>query len=124
METATRLIRRVSTRHAGMKEPGLLQLVQSFAVSHVAYVAAFHDWKAAGRKKFDAIPCKAYEAALGLYTPTSTDNLLELGVHNTLDEVAEVQRTAQLTRLRQTRAGSAILQRLGHQGQGTQEGAE
>lgn len=78
METATRLIRRVSTRHAGMKEASLLRLVQSFAVSHVAYVAAFHDWKAAERKKLDAIIRKAYKAALGLYAHTSTDKLLEL----------------------------------------------
>lgn len=32
--TAIRLIRKVSTRHAGMKEASLLRLVQSFAVSH------------------------------------------------------------------------------------------
>lgn len=38
-----------------MKEASLLKLVQSFAVSHVAYVAAFHDWKAALRQKVDAL---------------------------------------------------------------------
>ncbi|XP_077544819.1 uncharacterized protein LOC144157995 [Haemaphysalis longicornis] len=41
--TAIRLIRKVSARHAGMKEASLLRLVQSFVVSHVAYVAAFRD---------------------------------------------------------------------------------
>ncbi|XP_077543506.1 uncharacterized protein LOC144155753 [Haemaphysalis longicornis] len=118
--TTIRLIRKVSTRHAGMKEASLLRLVQSFAVSQVAYVAAFHDWKAAERQKLDAIIRKAYKAALGLYRHTSTEILLELGVHNTLDEIVEAQRTAQLARLAQTRTGRSILKRIGCRGQGLQ----
>lgn len=119
--TAIRLIRKVSTRHAGMKEASLLRLVQSFAISHVAHVAAFHEWKAAERQKLDAIIRKAYKAALGLYTHTSTEKLLELGVHNTLDEIAEAQHTAQMARLAQTRTGRSILQRLGYRERGLHE---
>lgn len=44
---------------------------------------------------------------------TNTDRLFELGVHNTLDEIAEAQRTAQLERLSQTRTGCYNLRRLG-----------
>ncbi|XP_077534634.1 uncharacterized protein LOC144146565 [Haemaphysalis longicornis] len=48
VNTAIRLIKRVSSRRAeGMKEASLTRLVQSFAVSHIAYVAAFHNWKIA-----------------------------------------------------------------------------
>ncbi|XP_077551582.1 uncharacterized protein LOC144165356 [Haemaphysalis longicornis] len=115
---AIRLIRKVSTRHAAMKETSLLRLVQSLAVSHVAHVAAFHEWKAAGRQKLDAIIRKAYKAALGLYTHTNTEKLLELGVHNTLDEIAEAQHTAQMARLAPTRSGRSILQRLGYRERG------
>lgn len=74
-----------------MQENNLLKLVQSFAISHVAYVAAFHDWSAAESGKVDALIRKAYKMALGLYTHTNTTRLLELGVHNTLSEIAEAQ---------------------------------
>lgn len=40
---ATRLIKRVANRKVGMREDSLLRLVQSFAMKHVAYVAAFHN---------------------------------------------------------------------------------
>lgn len=115
---AIRLIRKVANRYAGMKEASLLRLVHSFAVSHVAYVAAYHNWKPTERQKIDAMLRKAYKAALGLYTYTSTEKLLELGVHNTLEEIAEAQRTAQLTRLAQTKTGRTILARIGHSQQG------
>ncbi|XP_077553170.1 uncharacterized protein LOC144167913 [Haemaphysalis longicornis] len=116
--TAIRLIRKVSTRHVGMKEASLLRLVQSFAVSHVAYVAAFHEWKAAERKRSTPSYTSAHKAALGLYTHTSTEKLLELEVHNTLEEIAEAQHTAQMARVAQTRTGRTILQRLGYRERG------
>lgn len=40
---AMRLIKRISNRRVGMKESSLLRLVQSFVVSHISYVAAFHN---------------------------------------------------------------------------------
>ncbi|XP_077531335.1 uncharacterized protein LOC144143457 [Haemaphysalis longicornis] len=40
---AMTLIRKVATRHAGMPEASALRLVQAFVVSHVAYVAAYHN---------------------------------------------------------------------------------
>ncbi|XP_077544867.1 uncharacterized protein LOC144158081 [Haemaphysalis longicornis] len=51
---ATRLIKRISTRRHGMKETSLLRLVQSFAMSLVAYVGAFHPWKKHERDKINA----------------------------------------------------------------------
>lgn len=110
---AMRLIRRVATRRTGMKEDSLTRLVHSFAISHIAYVAAYHNWTAAERAKLDATIRKAYKAALGLLQSTSTDRLLELGVHNTLDEIIDAQRTAQYERLSQTRTGRSILQTIG-----------
>lgn len=110
---ATRLLRKVATRYQGMKEDSLLRLTQSFAISHIAYVASFHNWKAAERIKIDAMIRKVYKTALGLYPHTNTERMLSLGVHNTLEEIAEAQWTAQYHRLSQTKTGRAILQRIG-----------
>lgn len=40
---AIRLIRRISSRRTGMKEDNLMRLVQSFVISHITYVAAYHN---------------------------------------------------------------------------------
>lgn len=98
-----------------MREHNLLKLVQSFAISPLAYVAAFHEWTDLERRKLEALIRKAHKAALGLYDHTNNERLLELGVHNTLGQIVEAQQTAQLTRLAQTRTGRAILQRIGYQ---------
>ncbi|KAG0410656.1 hypothetical protein HPB47_012235 [Ixodes persulcatus] len=108
-----RLIKRVSNRRAGIKEESLTRLVQSFAVGHITYVAAFHNWRPSERNKIDATIRKTYKAALGLLGSTSTENFMALGVHNTLDEIAEAQRTANLERLTETRTGRQILRDLG-----------
>lgn len=118
---AARLIRRVSTRHNGMKEASLLRLLQSFAMSHVAYVGAFHFWLRQERDRINAAIRKAYRTALGLLNSTSTARLLELGVHNTLEEISEAQRTAQLERLATTSSGRRILERLGLAGTSSQQ---
>ncbi|XP_077548775.1 uncharacterized protein LOC144162169 [Haemaphysalis longicornis] len=110
---AMRLIRRVSSRRGGMKEERLVRLVQSFVVSHVAYVAAFHNWRQCERKKVDAMMRKAYKSALGLLGGTSTQKLEALGLHNSLEEIAEAQQTAQFTRLSETKTGREILRQLG-----------
>lgn len=60
----------------------------------------------------EALIRKAIKAALGLPMTTSNDMLLRLGLHNTLDEIAEAQRTAQRERLLGTPAGRYILQSI------------
>ncbi|XP_077550569.1 uncharacterized protein LOC144163646 [Haemaphysalis longicornis] len=110
---AMRLVRRITFRKAGMKEDSLIRLVQSFVASHIAYVAAYHNWLEHERNKINAIIRKAYKSALGLFESTSTSRFLKLGVHNTLEEIAEAQRTAQLERLSTTKAGRKILEDLG-----------
>lgn len=68
-------------RRAGMKEESLTRLVQSFAVSHITYVAAFHNWRPRERNKIDATICKAYKVALGLLGSTSTEKFMALGIN-------------------------------------------
>lgn len=82
---AVRIINKVATRQQGMKEDSLLRLTQSFAISHVAYVASYHNWRADEKKTIDAAIRKAYKSAIGLYRHTSTEHMLALGVHNTLE---------------------------------------
>ncbi|XP_075738417.1 uncharacterized protein LOC142783725 [Rhipicephalus microplus] len=49
-------------------------------------------------EKLNAAIRRAFKIALGVLQYTETRRLLELGVHNTLDEIAEAQRIAQLER--------------------------
>ncbi|XP_077547991.1 uncharacterized protein LOC144160634 [Haemaphysalis longicornis] len=88
--SAARLVRRVAMRHSGMKEANLLRLLQSFAMSHVAYVGAFHYWLRQERDRINAAIRKAYKTALGLICRTST-----------------------FERLASKRTGRCILERLG-----------
>lgn len=82
LNNAIRLIRRVSNRNTGLRESNMLRLIQAFAISHLSYVAAFHNWTVVECAKINALIRKVYKAALGLPQNAST-GLLELGVHTT-----------------------------------------
>lgn len=110
---ATRLLKRITNRRSGMREENLTRLIHSFVVCHIAYVAAFHNWYKKEEDKINVLIRRVYKIALGLPESTDTDRLLQLGVHNTLNEIAEAQRTSQLERLSGTNAGRRILENLG-----------
>ncbi|KAM7315618.1 hypothetical protein ISCGN_005401 [Ixodes scapularis] len=118
---ATRLLKRITNRRSGMREENLTRLIHSFVVCHIAYVAAFHNWYRKEEDKINVLIRRVYKIALGLPESTSTDRLLQLGIHNTLNEIAEAQRTSQLERLSGTNAGRRILENLGI-GYHTQQG--
>lgn len=109
-----RLLRRVSTARAGMREDGMMRLVQSFAVSHIAYTAAYHTWTTTERDKIDAMIRRLYKRALGLRESTDNERFSHLGVHNRVDEIIEAQLAAQRERLATTRTGRHILEILGY----------
>ncbi|XP_065283301.1 uncharacterized protein [Dermacentor albipictus] len=110
---ATRLLKRVTSRKAGMREESLIRLVHSFVISHVAYVAAYDKWLKHECNKINVLIRRAYKTAPSLFESTSTTRLLQLGIHNTLEEIAEAQWTSQLERLSMTKAGRKILDDLG-----------
>lgn len=110
---AIRLLKRVTNRRSGMKEDSLIRLIHSFVICHIAYVASMHNWYKNEKKKINTIIRRAYKVALGLPESTSTEKLLQLGIHNTLDEIAEAQRLSHLERLTTTNTGRSILQELG-----------
>lgn len=110
---ATNLIRRVTNRRKGMREHNVVRLIQAYALSHITYVAAYVNWSNSEINKLDTIIRRAYKTALGVPHYTANCRLFELGVHNTLAEIIEAQRTAQLERLSGTRTGRTILDSLG-----------
>ncbi|KAM7291348.1 uncharacterized protein ISCGN_027921, partial [Ixodes scapularis] len=56
---------------------------------------------------------KAYKRALGIPDSTSNEKLAALGLHNTVEEIVEAQRTSQLERLTKSATGRHILENLG-----------
>ncbi|KAG0413571.1 hypothetical protein HPB47_009263 [Ixodes persulcatus] len=114
----SRLIKRISNKHHGMKENDLIRLVQAFVLSRINYVASYMKPYVVERNKLNTIIRGAYKAALGLPIGTSTDKLRALGVHNTVEELIEGHLHSQYTRLTTTATGRHILAALGIQHEG------
>lgn len=108
-----RLIRRIANRRRGVKENDLCRLVQAFVISRMTYALPYLQLYNAEKLKIEGLIRQAYKAALGLPINTSTNKLLQLGLHNTLDELTEAHRRMQELRLARTNAGRAVLRRLG-----------
>ncbi|KAG0425511.1 hypothetical protein HPB47_027329, partial [Ixodes persulcatus] len=115
----SRLIKRISNKHHGMKENDLIRLVQAFVLSRINYVASYMKPYVVERNKLNTIIRGAYKTALGLPIGTSTDKLRALGVHNTVEELIEGHLHSQYTRLTTTATGRHILAALGIQHEGT-----
>ncbi|XP_070387864.1 uncharacterized protein [Dermacentor albipictus] len=86
---ATQLERRVANKRKGMKEHNVTRLIQAYAQSHIAYVAAYADWNRSETDRLNVAIRRAFKTALGVLQYTPSYRLLELGVHNTLEEIAE-----------------------------------
>ncbi|XP_037502584.1 uncharacterized protein LOC119377021 [Rhipicephalus sanguineus] len=111
-ENALRLIRRISNRHRGLKEDNLIRLIHAFVLCHFTYTVAMHNWQRAEREKLNALIRKVVKKALGLPIRTHRRSP-ELGIHSTLEVIAEAQERAQLLRLSGTPAGRKILEEIG-----------
>lgn len=107
-----RLIRRIANRHHGMREHDLRRLVQAFVLSRFIYSLPYIFLSRTEEDKVNSLIRQAYKSALSLPTSTSTARLLSMGVHNSLTELTEAHRTAQLLRLSRTRPGRALLSTL------------
>ncbi|KAL1471959.1 hypothetical protein MTO96_039636 [Rhipicephalus appendiculatus] len=104
------LLRRVATRHRGMKEPGLCRLIEDFLISGIVYSFPYYHLRLSDKGEINGIIRMAYRSALGLPRYASSERLLELGI---FDELIEAHKTAQLARLSSTDAGRSVLNRLG-----------
>lgn len=110
----THLIQRVCSRRHGLKEADTCRILQAMLTSRITYGAPYLALKPQETAKIDTLIRKAYKSALGLPAYTSTDRLLQLGLHNTLSELIEAHTTSQLHRLQITATGRHLLGRLGH----------
>ncbi|KAH6935147.1 hypothetical protein HPB50_003539 [Hyalomma asiaticum] len=95
-----------------MREHDLRRLVQAFVLSRFVYSLPYLFLSRTEEDKVNCLIRQAYKSALSLPTSTSTDRLLSMGVHNSLTELTEAHRTAQLLRLSRTRPGRALLSTL------------
>ncbi|XP_037563083.1 uncharacterized protein LOC119442322 [Dermacentor silvarum] len=112
-DNAFRLVRRVPNRRRGLKEDNRLRLINAFVRCHFTYTVAMHNWLRAERDELNAFIRKIVKKALGLPVRTHTEDLLRLGIHNSMEEIAEAQERAQLSRLSTTPAGRRILEEIG-----------
>ncbi|XP_049271608.1 uncharacterized protein LOC125758439 [Rhipicephalus sanguineus] len=114
VQQTARMLARVRARREGMRDHDLLRLVDAFVVSRLTYGLPYTRLLKSERDKIDVLIRRAYKTALGLPPNTSTDRLLRLGVHNTLDELIEAHRSAQVQRLYRSPTGRHILSSIGH----------
>ncbi|KAM7301306.1 integrin alpha-4 [Ixodes scapularis] len=104
---------RVSNRRHGLKEADALRLVQALIHTRLTYHLPYHNLTQTEHTRMSVLLRKAQKLALGLPVRTATVCLERLGVTNTLEELMEAHRAAQLTRLRCTAQGRALLATLG-----------
>lgn len=93
-------------------ENNTLRLVQAFILSRIVYVAPYLRMRKCDLNHFDVMLRTAYKKALGLSVKTSTERLLQLGVHNTTDELIEAHLLSQYARLAGTKTGRKVLEDL------------
>lgn len=110
----THLIQRVCSRRHGLKEADTCKILQAMLISRITYGTPYVALKTSETNKIDIMIRKAYKTALGLPVFTSTDRLLQLGLHNTLPELTEAHTNSQHQRLRLTATGRYVLSTLGY----------
>lgn len=114
-EQITNMIRRVTNRRRGLKEDDALTLVQAFVTSRIVYAAPYLQLLKRDRDHLNTIIRKATKMALGIPCHSSTEKLLGMAKHNTVEELVEAHLSNQRVRLSQTAAGRLVLTKLGWQ---------
>lgn len=109
----THLIRRTCSRRHGLREADTCRILQAMLTSRITYGAPYLLLKPREQAKIDILIRKSYKTALGLPVYTSTERLLQLGLHNTLTELMEAHINNQLQRLQLTPTGRHLLHKLG-----------
>lgn len=109
-----RVICGVANRHRRMREHDLRYLVQAFVISRVVcslpylYVNKAED-------KVNALIRQTYKSVRNLAPHTPTERLLAMCIHNTLQELVEAHRTAQIERFSSTPTSRHVQASLGLQ---------
>lgn len=82
-------MRRIRNKKHGLKEKEAIQLVYDFVIFRITYGRAYFRFNKAEMGKINALIPKAYNNPLGAPEHTSTDNMLQLGLHNTIKELID-----------------------------------
>lgn len=114
-EQVLSMIRRITNRRRGLKEDDALSLVQAFVISRIVYSAPYLQLLKNEQEQLDVIIRKATKLALGIPICSSTEKILKMAKHNTVGELAEAHLSNQRVRLSQTKAGRAVLAKIGWQ---------
>ncbi|KAH6948943.1 hypothetical protein HPB50_027199 [Hyalomma asiaticum] len=91
-----------------------LQLLNAFTSTRITYTLPYLRVLKAEKEKVDRLMRKIHKIALGVSRNTSTMYLLNLGVHNTLDELVEAHHTTQIERLRSSKTRRWIMDTRTH----------
>lgn len=113
VDDTIRLLRRITNRRNGMREHCAIRLVQAYAISRITYVAPYLKWLGSEKNKIECMIRKAFKRAIGVPLNASTEKFLELGLHNSLDELIEAHVVSQNERLSGSKTGRHILASLG-----------
>ncbi|KAH9363805.1 hypothetical protein HPB48_017265 [Haemaphysalis longicornis] len=84
-QTVSQLLKRVSNRTQGLKEPHLLQ-VDSFATSSVLYTVPYLHLSLAQTNRLGGALRALYRLALGIPHYAASQGMLALGIHNIVEE--------------------------------------
>lgn len=81
----------------------MIRLVKAFVITRVVYVIPYLRLQVSEKENTDRIIRRVFKQGIGLPINASNEKLLELGVHNTLKELIEVQEIAQYEKLVQNK---------------------
>ncbi|KAH6926904.1 hypothetical protein HPB50_022986 [Hyalomma asiaticum] len=104
------LIKRVGSRHHGLSEDDLIHLVKAFVLWHFCYAADMYNWQKTEWDELSFLLKKTAKRALGVAIRTHTKCLFQLGVDNTLEDIAEGQERTTLYDSRLPRSVDAYKQ--------------
>lgn len=106
------MIRRVANRQGGLKETDSLRLVQAFVLSRITCIIPCLILSKKDGDKINTLIRKATKHALSIPMSTSTNRLLRMGLHNTLDELVEGHLSSQKSRPAKAQAGRKVLEKI------------
>lgn len=109
-----RIMSRIANRRHGLKEEDTTRLVQALVISRVTYTVPYITINRRQQEQLESLVRQAYKRALNLPPTTSTQKLLALGVHNTVEEHVAAHLVSQRERLQLTPTGRQVLERLGY----------
>ncbi|KAM7294219.1 hypothetical protein ISCGN_023738 [Ixodes scapularis] len=83
----TGMLRRIRNKRHGLGEKEAIRLVHAFAISRITHGTAYLRFTKTELKKLSVVIKNALKWALGVAERTPTERLMELGAHNSLEEL-------------------------------------